>query len=358
MGIKEEWARLVGLLAAAALAIGCFLVMRPFISALVWAVILVFCTWPAYRVLTDRVGLGRGVAAGVMVTAEFLLIGLPLVFATPTQREDIEGIRNWIERIFSEGLPDLSGTFLMIPLVGSYLNDWWQAAAGDTSLLVQALRPFAGTIAQTALSVLLGLLSGIAEMLVAILLAFFIYKDGPALAKHTYALLERLAGERAARLWELTGNVTRGVVYGLLGTAVVQGFMTFFGLWLAGVPQPALLGVIAGVISILPVGAPLIWLPAAIWLFATGSLGWGVFMLLYGALGISSVDNFIRPWLISRGADLPLLLTILGALGGVFAFGFLGLFLGPVMLALGYTLIKEWSTGRAEEASPDARPPV
>ena len=358
METKEQWARLAGLLAAGLLAAGCFLVLRPFISALVWAVILVFCTWPAYRLLTDRFKFGPSAAAAVMVTAEFLLIGLPLIFATPVQREDIEGIRNWIERIFSEGLPDLSGTFMLIPVVGGYLNEWWLAFAGDTSHLVQAMRPFAGTIAQWGLAVLLALLSGIAEMLIAILLAFFIYKDGPALARHTYAILERLAGVRAARLWELTGNVTRGVVYGLLGTAVAQGFMTFFGLWVAGVPQPALLGVIAGVISILPVGAPLVWLPAAIWLFATGSLGWGVFMLAYGALGISSVDNFIRPWLISRGADLPLLLTILGALGGVLAFGFLGLFLGPVVLALGYTLMKEWATGRAEEASPNAHPPV
>ncbi|WPB83998.1 AI-2E family transporter [Sediminicoccus rosea] len=355
---KEQLARLVGFIAAGALAAGCFLVLKPFISALMWAVILVFCTWPAYRFLTDRLRLGAGSAAGVMVSAEFLLIGLPLVFATPVRREDIEGIRNWLVRVFSEGLPDLSGVFLLIPMVGPYLNDWWQALAGDASHLVAAIRPYAGDIAQFALSLLLGLLSGVAEMLIAILLAFFIYKDGPALAKGAYGLLERLAGVRAPHLWELTGNVTRGVVYGMLGTAVAQGFMTFFGLWISGVPQPVLLAVIAGVISILPVGAPLVWIPASIWLLATGSIGWGIFLALYGGLGISSVDNVIRPWFISRGADLPLLLTILGALGGVLAFGFLGLFLGPVLLALGYTLIKEWATGEAEEASPEARPPV
>lgn len=351
MESKEQLARLVALIAAAALAAGCFFVLKPFLSSLAWAVILVFCTWPAYRALTDRLRLGPNTAAVVMVTVEFLVIGLPLVFATPTNREDIDGIRNWIERVFTEGLPDLSGLFLSIPFVGSYLNDWWQALAGDTSRVVSLFRPYAGTIAQTALSVLLALLSGIAEMLIAILLAFFFYRDGEAIAKHAYALLEQVAGKRAAPLWELTANVTQGVVYGLLGTAVVQGFMTSIGLWISGVPQPVLLGVVAGVISILPVGAPLVWLPAAIWLMASGSIGWGIFMLLYGALGISSVDNFIRPWLIARGADLPLLLTVLGALGGVFAFGILGLFLGPVLLAIGYSLIKEWATGRREEAS-------
>ena len=358
METKEQVARLVGLFAAIALGMGCFLVLRPFISALLWAVILVFCTWPAYRFLMDRLRLGPGTAAAVMVMAEFLLIGLPLAFATPMRLEDIEGIRSWIERIFSQGLPDLSSVFLMIPMVGSSLNDWWQALAGDSSHLASTLRPYAGQIAQTALSLLLALLSGVAEMLIAILLAFFIYKDGPALAKNAYSLLERLAGVRALHLWELTGNVTRGVVYGMLGTAVVQGFMTFLGLWISGVPQPVLLAVIAGVVSILPVGAPLVWLPASIWLLATGSVGWGAFLFLYGTLIISSVDNVIRPWFISRGADLPLLLTILGALGGVFAFGFLGLFLGPVLLALGFTLIKEWATDKVEEASPEAHPPV
>ncbi|MDB5412674.1 MAG: family transporter [Rubritepida sp.] len=358
MESKEQMARLIGLAAAAALAAGCFFVLKPFISSLLWAVILVFCTWPAYRALTDRLKLGPNTAAAIMVTAEFLVIGMPLLFATPVKREDIDGIQNWIERIFTDGLPDLSGVFLAIPMVGEYLNDWWRTLAGDTSRLVSVFRPYAGTIAQTALSLLLGLLSGIAEMLIAILLAFFIYRDGESIARQSFAILKQLAGSRAARLWELTGNVTRGVVYGLLGTAVVQGFLTFFGLWISGVPQPVLLGVLAGVVSILPVGAPLVWLPAGIWLLASGSVGWGIFMLVYGALGISSVDNFIRPWLIARGADLPLLLTILGALGGVFAFGILGLFLGPVMLAVGYSLIQEWATGKRDEASTEPPQPV
>jgi len=353
---SKDWVpRLIGLLAAGLLSLACFLVLRPFISALLWAVILVFCTWPLFRILTNRVGLRPGYAAVVMVVAEFLLLGLPLLLATPVTREDVEAIRTWIEGVLTEGLPDLSGVLLPIPLVGAQLNEFWLSLAGDSSQITALLEPHAGTIAQGALALLLAVLSGLAEMLVAIILAFFIYRDGPAIAAHSFRLLERLAGERAVHLWKLTGDVTRGVVYGLLGTAVVQGFLTAIGLWIAGVPQPVLLGVVAGVISILPVGAPLVWLPASIWLFATDSWGWGLFMLLYGALGISSVDNVIRPWLIARGADLPLLLTLLGALGGVFAFGFLGLFLGPVALALGYALLLDW--GEELRRAPPPPPP-
>lgn len=340
--------RLIGLLALFGLGFGCFLVLRPFLSALLWGAILAYTTWPAYRLLRERTGLSPSLAALAMVLAEFLLIGLPLVFATPTTREEIDALRSGVESLLTEGLPGLTGLVARLPLIGGYLSELLAPFSQGFSGLAGLIRPYAGSIAQTALSVLLAVLSGLAELLLAIFLAFFFYRDGPAIAARIEALMERLAGGRGRRLIVLVSDVTRGVVYGLLGTAVVQGLMTAFGLWIAGVPQPVLLGVVAGVISILPVGAPLVWGPAAVWLFATGEVGWGIFMAVYGFAGISSVDNIIRPWLISRGADLPLLLTLLGAIGGVVAFGFLGLFLGPVLLALGFSLLKDWAeTGQA-----------
>jgi predicted PurR-regulated permease PerM len=169
--------------------------------------------------------------------------------------------------------------------------------------------------------------------------------------------MEKLGGATGIRMLRLAADVTRGVVWGLLGTALAQGVLTAIGLAVAGVPQPVLLAVVAGVISIFPVGAPLVWIPASLWLFMQGQTGWGIFMALYGGLVISSVDNFIRPWAIARGANLPLLLTILGALGGVFAFGFLGLFLGPVVLAVGYTLLLEFAGG-AQDGGEGPSPPA
>lgn len=347
-------ARVIGLAAIAALGIACFLVLRPFLSALLWAAILVFTTWPAFRFLRERARLSPGLAALVMVLAEFLLIGVPLVLATPTRREEIDGLRMAVETFLSQGLPDIGAWLAGLPVVGGWLHSWWDSFDLGLASLFDLLRPYAGTIAQTSLSVLLAVLSGLAEVLLAIFLAFFFYRDGPAIAAKAEAALARLAGDRGRRLLMLTADVTRGVVFGLLGTAVVQGVMTTFGLWVSGVPQPVLFGVIAGVISILPVGAPLVWIPATLWLFSQGQTGWAIFLGLYGALGISSVDNFIRPWFIARGADLPLLLTLLGALGGVVAFGFLGLFLGPVLLAVGYTLLKDWAAERPGTPRPPA----
>ncbi|MFC7474755.1 AI-2E family transporter [Dankookia sp. GCM10030260] len=345
--------RLLGLLAALALGFGCLLVLRPFLSALLWAAILVYSTWPAFRMLRERLRLSPGFAALLMVLAEFLLIGVPLAFATPTKREEIDGLRASVETFLTQGMPGLGDWLGRLPLIGPTLQYHLVGVDFGFSGLADLISPYAATLAQGALGVLLAVLSGLAEVLIAILLAFFLYRDGPAIAQRAEAALARLAGDRTRHIVELIGGVTRGVVYGLLGTAVVQGLMTWFGLWISGVPRSALLAVIAGCISIMPVGAPLVWIPATLWLFGQGQTGWAIFLGLYGAFGISSADNVIRPWLIARGADLPLLLTLLGALGGVFAFGFLGLFLGPVLLAVGFTLLKDWAD---EEVSPAKGP--
>ena len=336
-------ARLLGLTALVALAVGCLLVLRPFISALLWAAILSYCTWPIFRLVRERLKLSATLAALLMVTVEMILVGLPLLFAAPIRADDLQWLRETVETFISGGFPGVSEQLGHIPFVGGWLQERFAALQLDFSPLTNLVRPYAGTIAQSALSVLLAVLSGVAELVIAILLSFFFYRDGPRMASVVESLVMRIAGPQGRRLVQLTAAVTTGVVYGLLGTAVAQGALTALGLWISGVPQPVLFGIIAGIISILPVGAPVVWLPAAIWLFAQGETFWGIFLLIYGAAGISSVDNVIRPWLISRGADLPLLLTILGALGGVFAFGFLGLFLGPVLLAVGFTLLRDWA---------------
>jgi len=123
----------------------------------------------------------------------------------------------------------------------------------------------------------------------------------------------------------------------------VQGMLTLFGLWVTGVPRPGLLALVAGFLSVLPIGAPLVWIPAALWLMSSGHVGWGVFLAAYGGVVVSGADSLIRPWFISRGAQLPFLLTVLGVLGGALSFGLLGIFLGPVLLGVGYTLINEWA---------------
>jgi len=205
------------------------------------------------------------------------------------------------------------------------------------------LKPYFGMIAESGLKMMLNLASGILQFLLALLVAFFFYASGDLLAQHIERIVHRIAGERAPRLIAVTGATVRGTVYGILGTALVQGMLTTFGLWISGVPRPLLLGAIAGFISVLPIGAPVVWIPAALWLLGTGHTGWGIFLGAYGLLIVSGSDNVIRPYFIARGAKLPFLLTILGVLGGALAFGLLGIFLGPVLLGVGFTLVAEFA---------------
>ncbi|HWT08128.1 MAG TPA: AI-2E family transporter [Roseomonas sp.] len=350
-------ARLIGIAALLGLGAACLLVLRPFISALLWAVILAFSTWPVFAFLCHRVRLSRGIAAALMVAAMFLLVGLPIVLAAPTSREEVEALRADLEALLTEGLPGLGAWLSGLPVVGPWIRNWIGDAEFDLLGLTGLLRPYAGTLTQQAIAVLLAVLSGLAELLLAILLAFFFYRDGPAMAGRVEGLMRRLGGQTGFRMMTLAADVTRGVVWGLVGTAVAQGILAGIGLSIAGVPQAVLLAVVTGVISIFPVGAPLVWIPSSLWLLTQGQTGWGIFMAAYGALVISSVDNIIRPWAIARGANLPLLLTLMGALGGVLAFGFLGLFLGPVVLAVGYTLLLEFAGGADEGTQPPSTPP-
>jgi predicted PurR-regulated permease PerM len=145
-------------------------------------------------------------------------------------------------------------------------------------------------------------------------------------------------------LLKVAGNTVRGVIYGILGTALAQAFVAGLGFWIAGVPGAVLLSVLTFFFAVIPFGPPLIWLPASLWLFTQDRPGFGVFLLLWGLLGISSVDNFLRPYLISQGSKMPFVLIFCGVIGGALAFGLVGVFLGPTMLAVGFRLIEEWSS--------------
>jgi predicted PurR-regulated permease PerM len=325
------------------IAIGCALVVLPFLSALLWAAILVFSTWPVAEWLHHRLRLSRGAAAGVMVLLTALVLLLPLALLAPGSASDVARLRTAIEIALRPGLPTAPDWLFRVPLLGPSFGDLWDRWAADISTLVDALKPYFALLLEGGVSVLLGIGQGVLLFVLALFVAFFFYRHGEPIAARLRLLLHRIFGAQADRLIVITGATVRGVVYGLLGTAVVQGILTAFGLWIAGVPRPVLLGALAGFLAVLPIGAPLVWIPASIWLMGTGNLWHGVFLAVYGVVAVSGADQVIRPWFIARGAQLPFLLTVLGVLGGVLAFGLLGIFLGPVLLAIGFALVNEWT---------------
>ncbi|HEY4042776.1 MAG TPA: AI-2E family transporter [Rhodopila sp.] len=335
---------LMGLLLGG-LAIGCVLVLYPFFSALLWAAILVYTTWPVFEWLRLHLHLRKAWAALLMVTLTAVVLVLPIGVAAPGSAEDVSHLRHVIMDGLRAGLPDSPPWVFDIPLIGNTIGDLWNRWAADISVMLEALRPYFGIVVENGLSLLLGIANGVLMVLLALFVAFFFYVYGRPIAAWLRLLLHRIAGVQADRMIAVTGATVRGVVYGILGTAVVQGILTALGLWLAGVPRPVLLGSVAGLLAVLPIGAPLVWIPASIWLLGSGHVGWGIFLAIYGVGAVSGADSLIRPWFISRGAQLPFLLTVLGVLGGALAFGLLGIFLGPVLLGIGYTLVNEWARG-------------
>jgi predicted PurR-regulated permease PerM len=322
---------------------GCVLVLYPFFSALLWAGILVFTTWPVCDWLHQQLRLGRAAAAGVMVALTAVTIVLPLALAAPSGANDVNHLRGAIEDALRAGLPGAPDWVYALPAVGQTLGDLWNRWAADISVMVEALGPYVGILLEGGLGLLLGVANGVLLFMLALFIAFFFYLYGEPIAARLSLILYRIAGTRAERLIVITHATVRGVVYGILLTAIVQGILTAFGLWLSGVPRPVLLGAVAGFISVLPIGAPVVWIPCALWLMSSGHLGWGVFLAVYGVVAVSGADSIIRPWFIARGAQLPFVLTVLGVLGGAIAFGLLGIFLGPVLLGIGYTLVNEWA---------------
>ena len=333
---------LMGLLMAG-LAVGCWLVLAPFLSAILWAGILVFTTWPVYRWTARRLHLGDNAAAAVMVGLTALLIVLPLAVVAPAGADDVQLLRGAVEDAVARGLPGAPAWLMEVPVIGATVSEYWNTWAADLSAIGDTLRPYLGAIVENGLKLMLSIAGGLLQFLLALVVAYFFYASGDTLAATLSRVIGRIAGARAPRIIAVTGATIRGTVYGILGTAIVQGFLTAFGLWLSGVPRALLLGAIAGFISVLPVGAPVVWIPAALWLLSSGHTGWGIFLATYGLLIISGSDNVIRPYFIARGAKLPFLLTILGVLGGALAFGLLGIFLGPVLLGVAFMLVAEFS---------------
>ncbi|EHH68558.1 AI-2E family transporter [Gluconobacter morbifer] len=337
--------RIILALVLAGIAYGCGIILWPFLSAVLWAAILVFTTWPLYRRLRTR--MKPVLAALAMMVLSAVIIIVPLVVLATAGISDIPGTFAELDTLIQKATTANPPPHWMagIPMAGPHLVEaWHRVKEGIGAFATDILRPYTGEIAQIALAILVKLTSGLAELVMALFVAFFLWLNGDSLGQTITSLMDRIAGPRSTpRLINIIGRTIRGTVYGILGTALIQGVLTGIGLMLAGVPSPVLLAGLTAFVAVFPIGAPLVWIPAAIWLAMTHHLGHGIFLAVYGVLIISGADHTIRPAFIARGAQLPYLLTVLGVLGGVVAFGGLGIFLGPVLLAVGYTLTSEFA---------------
>jgi predicted PurR-regulated permease PerM len=240
-----------------------------------------------------------------------------------------------------------------VPLIGERLEGTWGALAQDTPKLIGTIKPHIKNILSYIVSAGTGMARVILLMILSLFFFFFLLKEGRAIRIGVERMAVRLAGEKGRHLLFVAGATMRSVVYGILGTALVQGVMAIFGLWISGVPSPVFIGTVAGVFALIPIGLiQVILLPAAAWLiFYKGQIGWGIFLFIWSFTVVGNIDTFIRPMLISRGAKIPFLVILLGVLGGLAAGGILGLFVGATLLSVFYTMLKEWAAAPDEDSS-------
>jgi len=336
--------RLAGIALITVLVVGCFVVLRPFLSAILWAVILSFSTWQVYYRIERAVAGRKGLAAGLMVLVVAAVLVVPLAFLGTSLADNVTALLDMVRQLLSEGPPAPPGWVAKLPVVGSPLHDRWQEMAGSGARLTEELTKYLMPLRNWALRSAANLGEGILYLSLSVFISFFFYRDGAALSERLEPLFARVGGKRAPGLLRIAEDTIKSVVYGILGTALAQGFLAGTGFVIAGVPGALLLGVLTCILSLIPLGPPLIWIPAAIWLFQNGETGWAIFLALWGLLVVSAVDNVLKPYFISKGSHLPFILVFLGVLGGVMAFGLLGIFLGPTLLAIAYALFQEWSS--------------
>ena len=324
-------------------------VMAPFISALLWGAILAFASWPLMRLLTRVLGGRETLAASLLTTAWILIVALPLVWLGFNLADHIRDATAFVRDVQVGGLPEAPDWLGGIPLVGERLVRWWQSMDQQGAALIASIKPHLGQVGNWLLARSAQIGSGMLELSLSLVFVFFFYRDGPRLAAFVLRLLQRLAGERAEYYLELVAGTVQRVVNGVIGTAAAQALLALIGFLIAGVPGAIVLGLVTFMLSLIPMGPPLAWIPATAWLVWQGEYGMAVFLGIWGTFVISGVDNVLKPYLISRGGNLPLVIVLLGVFGGLIAFGFIGLFIGPTLLAVGYSLLLDWSRNAGQQ---------
>jgi predicted PurR-regulated permease PerM len=320
----------------------CILVLTPFAPALFWAAVLAFASWPLMRILTRLLHGSATKAALLMTLAWMVVVALPLLWLGLNLADYIQSGLALVKELQVDGLPEPPTWLAALPFVGERLVTLWSSIDEQGVAMFANVRPYLGEVGNWLLARSAQLGGGLLELVLSLVLVFFFYRDGPGLAQFVYALLQRLIGERAEHYLGLVSGTVQRVVNGVIGTAAAQAVLALIGFWIAGVPGAILLGMLTFVFSLIPMGPPLIWIPATVWLVWKGEYGLAVFLGVWGTVIVSGVDNVLKPYLISRGGNLPLVVVLLGVFGGILAFGFMGLFLGPTLLAVTYSLLTDW----------------
>lgn len=326
-------------------------ILTPFLPALVWATMIVVATWPAMLAVERRVGGRRGLAATAMTVTMLLAFLVPLSLAITTLVSNVDVITGWVKAIEPHAFDVPPDWVVRIPLAGTRIEAAWRdlAANGELGAKVSAA---AAVVGKWFVDKIGDLGAVVLQFLLTVVISAILYTKGEIAAAAVVRFARKVGGDRGEESVVLAGQAIRGVALGVVVTAVIQSALGGVGLAIAGVPYAAVLTAAMFMLALAQIGPLPVMAGATIWLFWRGETGWGVFMSVWTII-VGSLDNVLRPILIKRGVDLPLLLILVGVIGGLIAFGMVGIFVGPAVLAVSYRLLAKWV---AAEPVPGAAP--
>ncbi|MFN0164072.1 MAG: AI-2E family transporter [Burkholderiales bacterium] len=334
-----------------------YTVLQFFLAPLAWAGILAYTTWPLYARLRGPARRWPTASAALMTLLLLAAFVVPVVWLMALLRGELTSAYAAVAAYLAMGPHPLPEFVTRIPWLGEWLQQLFDQLAGDPA----GVRAQIAEWAEERIDDLLGLLGGAgrnaAKLGFALLALFFLYRDGEALLEQVRSVLRRIVGARVDGYIEAAGATTSAVVYGLVLTALAQGVLAGLGYWVAGVKAPVLMAALTVLIALIPFGTPFVWGSIGVWLVLNGQTAAGIGLLAWGTLVVSWVDNLIRPMVISSATRIPFLLVMFGVLGGLAAFGLIGLFIGPVILAVLMAVWREWlEDAQAADARRPAQP--
>ncbi len=329
-------------------------IIRPLLLSFLWAAMIVVATWPILLRIQRALWGKRGLAVAVMTTGLLLTLILPLTFAVVAIISNADRVVGLVKALEAEAQVPPPAWLHRLPVAGPGLAAAWEefASSGPKGMISQ-LAPYTGKVVGWFVARIGEIGVTLAQFLITVVMAAILYSRGEVAALGIRRFVGRLAGSRGDHAAAMAARAVRGVAYGIVLTALIQSVVGGIGLAIAGVPGSMVLAAIMLLCCIAQLGAPPVLVPSVIWLYWTGQAFCGTFLLFWTVI-VTSIDNFLRPFLIKKGADLPLLLVFTGVIGGIISLGIIGIFIGPAVLAVAWALAGAWMEAEQEDAAPSS----
>lgn len=338
---ERRWAQIAGI---GLIVLTSFVVLRPFVVPVAWAAILAYASWPLYARIEQGVRGRTGFSAFLMTTLVVLVVVVPAVLVSLALVAEVQNAFTGFKAWLVGGPAALVTTLRDVPWVGPRAAAWIEGLVANPARVEQWVLARTGLVVGVVASTAGDLGRLVLDAVLTLLTLFVLYRSGGALVAQIQSAARRLAGERVDSVLRTLGETIRAVMYGTMATALTQALLVALGAWVAGLGSPVLLGALTGILALMPAGgAPIVYVPASAWLMLQGRIVAGLLFLVWGVFAVSSVDNVIRSWFLQGGARIPFLLGFFGVLGGLLAFGPIGLFVGPVTIALLLTMWRDWT---------------